>query len=141
MSGSHERFDRTESAIRGSDRAFGITIAVVLAIVGGAKLWFGSSYPVVWLGVSIAFLAASLVRPQLLAPLNRLWFRFGLLLHRVVSPLMMALIFFGAVTPIAALMRLLGRRPIPMSFDRKAPSYWLPRADRIARRGSMIKQY
>jgi hypothetical protein len=51
------------------------------------------------------------------------------------------LIFFGAVTPIAALMRLLGRRPIPMSFDRKAPSYWLPRADRIACRGSMIKQY
>jgi len=112
----------------GSDRAFGLVFAAVFAIVG---LWplTGGGEPRLWAGaVALAFLVASLTVPRLLKPLNQVWFLFGMLLHKVVSPLVMGLIFFLTVTPIALVMRALGKDPLRLSRDDAAASYWINRA-------------
>jgi len=59
--------------------------------------------------------------------LNKLWFHFGLLLHKIVSPLVMGLLFFVTVTPIGLLMRTLGKTPLKLEFDKDADSYWILR--------------
>ena len=63
----------------------------------------------------------------MLAPFNALWFRFGLLLHRVVSPVILALLFFTTVAPVGLLMRAFGKDPLRLKKDRAADSYWILR--------------
>src|SRR5262249_28168309 len=94
-----ERFSREEVPIRGSDRAFGITVAAVLMLIALVK-WWHSGQAWRWLGIAaVLFLAAALFYPRALALLNRCWFQFGLLLHKVISPLVMGIVFYGAVLP------------------------------------------
>lgn len=141
MSLSHEQFHREESLQPGSNRSFGLVIGGAFLVLAAAKLWHHSHLGFVWLALAALFAAAALMAPQSLAPLNRIWFRFGLLLHKVVNPVVMGLIFFGAVLPIGLLMRLCGQRPIPSGFDRDAASYWVPRRDPTPPPGAMVKQY
>ena len=67
------------------------------------------------------------MRPALLAPLNRLWTRFGALLHRVVSPIVLGFMFFVVITPMGLVRRMLVKDPLRLRFDRQAGSYWVPR--------------
>lgn len=125
---------------RSSDRQFGLVMAGFFAILAGIAAWRGAgSWIALWLAVGSTFAAAALAAPSVLRPLNRLWFRFGLLLHKIMTPLIMAAMFFGMVTPIALLMRLFGKRPIRPGFDRMAASYWIARDP--AGPGPMSKQY
>ncbi len=118
--------------VRGStDRAFGVVFTLVFVFVG---LWpltgdLGAVDRLNWwtFAVAAAILAIALVRPVLLAPANRLWLKFGLLLNRIVTPVVMALIFFGVLTPFAIVMRLAGKDPMRRRFDAAAPSYWIAR--------------
>lgn len=123
----HEDYGRAEEVKLGSERAFGVVFAVVFAAVGLWPLGAGSAVRAWALGVGLVFLVAALARPGLLRPLNRLWFRFGLLLNRVVNPLVMGLLFYFTVTPIGLVMRALGKDPLRLRFDRGAPSYWIER--------------
>jgi hypothetical protein len=79
------------------------------------------------LAVAVAFLVLALVLPRALAPLNRLWFRTGLLLHAGINPVIMGLLFYTTVTPTGLIMRLLGKDPLRLQFDRQATTYWIPR--------------
>ncbi len=72
-------------------------------------------------------LVVSLACPKILASANRLWMRFGLLLHRIMNPVVMGLIFFLTVTPTALIFRLLGKDPLRLKFDRDAKIYWIDR--------------
>jgi hypothetical protein len=111
----------------GSERSFGLVFAGFFALVG---LWplFGGETPRLWaLGLGGVFLLLAFLAPKTLAPFNRLWFRFGLLLHKIVNPLVMALMFFVVIMPIGLLMRLVGKDPLRLRFDREAKSYWIPR--------------
>ncbi len=65
--------------------------------------------------------------PKLLAPLNHLWFKFGLLLHKIVNPVVLAIMFFLVITPIGLLMRALGKDPLRLRLDKAATSYWIDR--------------
>jgi len=123
----HESFEREEEVAGSSDRGFGFVFAAVFLIVA---LWplLGGALPYWWaLAVSGLFLLVSLVRPGLLAPLNRLWTRFGLLLHRVTNPIIMGFLFFFLITPFGLVRRLL--RPDPLSLKRRddLDSYWTER--------------
>ena len=125
--GFHESLERETEVKTGSERAFGIVFSSVFSIIGLWPLIDGSA-PRFWaLALGALFLAAALVAPGVLAPLNRLWFRFGMLLHRIASPLAMALLFYLTVTPTALILRLAGKDPLRLKFDRAAKSYWIAR--------------
>jgi hypothetical protein len=124
---AHENLSREEPVKIGSDRSFGITMAVVFALLSLYGWWAGGSW---WLWTCAAgglLLALGLFYPPALGPLNHLWFRFGLLLHKVVNPLVMALMFFGAVLPTGLIMRALGRDLLRLKLDPLAQSYWIRR--------------
>jgi len=124
----HERLVRREEVEGSSDRGFGLVFAAVFTIVGLGPLVLGDGQVRIWaLVVALAFLAAALARPGLLAPLNRVWFKFGMVLHRIVNPLVMGLIFFAVITPMAIVMRLAGRDLLGLKKSESAASYWVVR--------------
>ena len=123
----HEDLRRTADVKAGSERSFGIVFAAVFAAIG---LWpLAGDGGVHWWALVVAalILAAALVAPRVLEPANRLWFRFGRLLHGIVTPLILGLIFFSTVTPTALLMRLTGKDPLALRFEPGKPSYWIRR--------------
>ena len=123
----HEDLTRKQEVKVGSERALGIVFAVVFLVIslwplidgGGIRLWA--------LIVAGVFIALGCLAPKLLKPLNWLWFRFGLLLHKVVNPIIMALLFFTTVTPIALMMKMAGKDPLNRKFDSTVKSYWIER--------------
>jgi hypothetical protein len=124
---THESFDRTEPVQGSSDRAFGIVFTVVFALIGLWPLPWGNSVRWWALGIAVVFLLAALINPKTLAPLNRAWMRFGLLLHKIVNPVIMGLVFFLTVTPTALIMRALGKDPLRRRLDKEATTYWIDR--------------
>jgi hypothetical protein len=130
-----------DDAKPGSDRGFGCVMAVVFAVMAAWQLWSVSPRWWIWLTIAALFAGAAWLYPSSLRPLNYLWFRFGLLLHKIVSPVVMAAMFFGAVLPVGLLMRLFGNRPLTPDFEPDAPSYWVPRRDGALPPGSMKNQF
>ena len=125
----------------GSDRGFGFLFAALFAVIGAA-LWVGRGAVAAWpFAASGAFIAAARFRPGLLGPLNRAWFRLGLLLSRIVSPVVLAVLFYGVVTPTGLVMRLLGKDPLRLRFDRPAASYWIRRTPPGPEPASMRNQF
>ena len=123
----HETTQRDAPVKTSSDRSFGLVFAAVFAIVAAWPLVHGEAVRWWSVPVALAFLIIALATPRILKPLNRIWTAFGLLLHKIVSPIIMGAIFFIAVTPTSFLMRLLGKTPIPLRFDPTATSYWIVR--------------
>lgn len=81
-----------------------------------------------WLGGFSAFFGAmGLVWPAGLAPLNKLWFKFGLLLHKIMTPLIMGIMFYGLITPIGLLMRMTGKDPMRLRDVPETTSHWIDR--------------
>jgi hypothetical protein len=123
-----------------SDRSTGLLFAGVALIFAG--LWRHSPIaPWVALGVAAALLAVSLIAPALLRPINLLWFRFGLLLHRIVSPVVMFAMFAVVFVPAGAIMRL---RSDPLRLRRQTPapsSYWVERTGMGDAQTSMKTQF
>jgi Saxitoxin biosynthesis operon protein SxtJ len=122
----------------GSERSFGLVFAGAFAAVALYPALHGQP-PRLWaLGLAATLLALALVRPGLLAPLNRLWFRFGLALGKVMTPVAMALLFALAVVPTALVLKLLRKDPLRLRLDRSAATYWEPREQQP---GSMSDQF
>ena len=107
-----------------SNRSFGIVFFVVFLLVALYPLFHGNEISVWFLTVSFIFLILGLINSKILTPLNKLWFKFGLLLGRIVSPLIMGIIFFLIVTPIGLIMRILGKDLLNLKFNKKK-SYWI----------------
>jgi hypothetical protein len=117
----------SEPAKTSSDRAFGWVFAAFFGLIGGWPLLNGGA-PHAWAWfVAAAFAATAQLRPGLLAPLNRLWSRFGLLLHRIVNPVVLGLIFVVAILPIGLLLRALGKDPLRLKRHANQTTYWLKR--------------
>lgn len=110
-----------------SDRSFGLVFAVVFLVVASLPLVRGGSIRLWALPVSAAFLGVALLSPRWLAPLNRVWTRFGLLLHSIVSPVALAVVFFGVVLPTGVLLRVFGKDPLRLKRDPAAETYWIER--------------
>ena len=107
-----------------SNRSFGVVFFIVFLLI--------ALYPVinkeeirVWsLIVSLIFLVLGLLNSKILYPLNQIWFKFGVFLGRIISPLIMAIIFFFVVTPIGLIMRILGKDILNLRYNTKK-TYWI----------------
>tara|TARA_Y100000590_G_scaffold197747_1_gene224599 strand:- start:3849 stop:4226 length:378 start_codon:yes stop_codon:yes gene_type:complete len=121
----------------GSNRSFGIVFSIFLLIVG---LWplLNENNPRVWaLVISLIFLILGLFNSKLLGPLNRLWIKFGELLGRIISPIVMGIVYFFVVTPIGLVMRLFKKDLLNLKFSKKN-TYWIKREKNI---GPMKRQF
>lgn len=125
--------------VMGSPKGFGQVFAVVFVLVALWPLWHGHG-PRLWaLAVAAIFLGLAYAAPQVLQPLNKLWFRFGLLLSRVMTPLVMSLMYALAVVPTGLALRAFGKDPLSRTANPAAATYWISRKD--APVGSMRNQF
>jgi hypothetical protein len=114
-----------------SNKKFGFFFTLVFAITTGYFYTYASfTWAYVFAATVVVFFAVTVVKADLLLPLNKLWMRFGLLLGMIVSPIVLGLIFFGLFTPIAFLMRLNGRDELRIKFKHKT-SHWISRDEPI----------
>jgi hypothetical protein len=125
-----------------SEKSFGITFAAVFAIIAAWPWIFHGARPYWWsLAVAAAFLGAAFLTPKVLVPFNRLWTQLGLALHHIVNPIIMTLLYYGAVVPMGLLIRVLGKDPLHLKDDRASVSYWVRRDPPGPPPQSMPKQF
>ena len=114
-----------------SNRKFGFFFTFIFAMTSA---YFHYSTSVTWTyiftAVALVSLLVTLIKSDALLPLNKLWMRFGFLLGRIISPLVLGVIFFGLFTPIATLMRLSGRDELRLKLSNKS-SHWISRSELI----------
>lgn len=125
---THESFTRDEPVAPGSDRTFGLVMAAALAVVSLMNGWHsGRLWP--WtLVAAVLFAGMAWIRPSSLRLVNRLWMKLGLLMHKVVNPIVMGLLFYGTILPTGLVMRLRGRDLLRLKREPDAESYWIARA-------------
>jgi hypothetical protein len=138
---SHERLTSRNKVQTGSDRAFGVTFAMVFSAIGLWPLISGTA-PRLWaLVLAAIFLLVALLRPTILRHPKRLWFRFGELLHRIANPLILCLLYYLTITPIALIMRLMGKDPLHLKLDSNVDNYWIARQPPGPSGESMRRQF
>lgn len=128
-SATHEAARNDDEDVKmGSERGFAIVFAVVFTIIGLWPLWRAAS-PRWWsLGIAAAFLLAGFLAPAVLKPLNTLWFKLGMLLGKIMTPIVMGILFFVVVLPTGIIMRLRGHDLLRTRLDKEAKSYWIHRS-------------
>ena len=109
------------------NRAFGLVFTLAFAIIACYPLLIGGVIRLWSMIVAGIIFLLTLFAPAVLAPANRLWIKFGELLHRIVSPLALGIVFYITVLPTGLLLRLFGKDPLRLRFDPRAKSYWIKR--------------
>lgn len=117
-----ENSSRKNSVEIGSERAFGAVFAVVFAVLAIFDI-LGSR--AIWILLAVLFGTLALVYPRALKPLNRLWFRFGLLLHKITNPVILGFMFYIVITPMAILLKIVGKDILNLKIDKNQKSYWI----------------
>lgn len=138
---THEDFSRTHDVKASSNRNFGWVFTAVFLVIA---LWpLLSGRPLRWWALIVAamFLPITLFAPALLALPNRLWLRFGLLLNRIISPVVLAFLFYVVVTPMGALMRMFGQDSLRLRGRNGDGSYWIKRDPPGPRPDSLNNQF
>jgi len=107
-----------------SNRSFGIVFFVVFILVALYPLIYSGEIRIWSIVLSLIFLILGLLNSKILTPLNKIWFKFGIILGKIISPIIMGVIFFLVVTPIGLLMRLLGKDLLNLKYN-KNESYWI----------------
>ena len=108
----------------GSNRSFGIVFFIVFLLISIYPLINNESIRIWSLVVSLIFLFLSIINSNFLLPLNKLWFKFGIFLGKIISPIIMGIIFFSVVTPIGLIMRLFGKDVLNLKLS-DYKSYWI----------------
>ena len=121
---------------RKNNITFGILFFVFFLIIGLYPLISNEPIRIWSIIVSLVFLIITIIKPNLFTFLNKLWIKFGILLGKIISPIVMGLVFFFVVTPIGIFIKVLKKDV--MSLKRGASSYWITREDKIQ---SMKKQF
>jgi len=112
----------------GSNKSFGIVFFLVFLLIALYPLIHQESIRFWSIVISFVFLILSFINSSALTPLNKLWFKFGIILGKIISPLVMGLIFFIVVTPIGLLMKILKKDLLNLKFN-KDPSYWVEKTE------------
>jgi hypothetical protein len=141
--GHHDNWSTDEIVAPPSERSFGITFAVVFALLA-VWLYWRKGLPLAALACltgSLGFLITALLHPSLLKSLNRYWLKLGLLLHRFVNPIIMGLLFFAVFVPIGLIMRAWGKDFMRLRRKGDDESYWVMRKDIVQTIHSMRNQF
>ena len=107
-----------------SNRSFGIVFFIVFLIISLYPLAYNGEIRLWSLVISLIFLILGLINSKILLPLNKIWFKFGIFLGKIISPLIMGIIFFLVVTPIGFIMRIFGKDVLKLKYN-KNESYWI----------------
>jgi len=138
----HENFQRQEKIRASSDRSFGLVFAAVFALAAFLPLLRSPHQPRWWAAIiAIGFALVALFWPKRLAVTNRLWLKFGVFLHAIVSPIVLALLFYVAIVPVALLKRVFGNDSLRLKADRAAKTYWITRDPANSALSSMKRQF
>ena len=111
-----------------SNRSFGIVFFIVFLLIAIYPLVNQGEIRVWSILISLLFLILGIINSKILTPLNKVWFKFGIFLGKIISPIVMGLIFFLVVTPIAFLMRMLKKDLLNLKFNKNS-SYWIEKTD------------
>ena len=136
----HENLNREEEIKVPPDRSFGVVFTLVFLAMGIWVVSEGQSKGWLFFVIAALFLVVAIARPCILGPLNRAWTKFGLLLGQVFNPLLLGVVFFLVVTPIAVVMRLWGKDFLHLNKS-GLKSYWIDRSSAGQKIGSMTKQF
>ena len=120
-----------------SNRSFGIVFFLVFLLIALYPLTNSEDVRLWSIVISLIFLVLGSVNSKFLTPLNKLWFKFGIFLGKIISPLIMGIIFFLVVTPIGLIMRILGKDVINLRYN-KNKSYWI---EKIGPKSKMKNQF
>ena len=111
----------------GSNKSFGIVFFIVFLLISLYPLTNHENIRIWSLITSLIFLILGLLNSKILNPFNKLWFKFGMILGRIISPIIMSIIFFLIVTPIALIMKLLKKDLLNLKFN-KTNTYWIEKS-------------
>tara|TARA_B110000037_G_C17114770_1_gene503292 strand:+ start:138 stop:524 length:387 start_codon:yes stop_codon:yes gene_type:complete len=112
-----------------SNKNFGLVFFFVFLLISMYPLMYGDNLDIWFLITAFVFLILGLLNSIILTPLNKIWFRFGIILGKIISPIIMGIIFFFIVTPTALLMRLFKKDLLNLKFDKRL-SYWIRKEDK-----------
>ena len=111
----------------GTNKSFGIVFFLFFLIVSIFPLFQNGNIRIWSLIIAVIFLILGLLNSKVLTPLNKIWFKFGILLGKFVSPIVMGVVFFAVVTPTSLIMRVLGKNLLNLKRDNKK-TYWIERS-------------
>jgi saxitoxin biosynthesis operon SxtJ-like protein len=140
----HENYRDEEPTQYSSDRAFGCTVGTILMVIGVTKAFVSGTtswFVCLILSSGALLLLLAIVAPSRLSTLNRLWSKVGTAIANVVNPIILALLFFLVVTPMAFVMRMFRKRPLRLAADRTAATYWIEREPAASEASSMRRQF
>lgn len=138
---THEDFSRAHEFAGPSDRNFGTVFTLFFTIIGLWPLRHGQPIRMWALGLAGLFLALTLIRPQVLHPLNRAWLGLGLLLGRIVNPIVIGILFYVVFTPAGIIARALGKDFLRLKRNATDKTYWISRTPPGPAPESMAKQF
>ncbi len=114
----------SERINKSSNKSFGIVFFIVFLLIGIYPILNDENLRIWSIIISLIFLILGLINSHILTPLNKIWFKFGIILGKIISPLIMSIIFFLVVTPIGIFMRLIGKDLLNLKFN-NYKSYWI----------------
>ena len=120
-----------------SNKSFGIVFSIVFLVIAFWPMLNGNEINYWLLAISIVFLILGLINSKILTPLNKIWFKFGILLGNVIAPIVMGIIFFLIVTPTSIIMKILGKDLLNLKKNNNN-SYWIEKSNQNSK---MKNQY
>lgn len=125
----HENLRRDDRPEGSSNRSFGVTLAAFCLLVGMIRTYLHDEVAYGWFATALVLGAPALVYPRVLAPFNRAWTLLGLLLFKVVSPVVLACLYYGCFVPMGFLLRAYGKDPLRRRREPDKKSYWIERSE------------
>jgi len=138
---AHQNSNRPLAVRGATDRSFGLVFTAFFFMIGLLPLTSGGAIRLWAILLAALFGALALAFPRALIIPNRLWFRFGMLLQKITHPLIMAIIFYGVVSPMALILRAVGKDLLRMRWEPEVKTYWIERVPPGPAPDSMKNQF